>query len=261
MRGWALWYGPQSPKVAEEALQAFEHALEIDPGSSQARIGIARILTVRFANVWSSTLFQQDVAQRDVARVDRLLSEAIESDPNQAMAHAIMGFLRRMQGRLTESRILFERAIAFDPNLEWAHQQLGWTLLFLGEIEDAIAHSEKSLRLSPRDPNISFRYQPLGWCQLLSNHVDEAIDLFTKARTANPRSWFHPLELAGALGLKGDLDGAKAALAELLKLKPEINSLAQWHAYVPWTSKESSPRFLQNETFSEGLRRIGFPEK
>jgi hypothetical protein len=89
------------------------------------------------------------------------------------------------------------------------------------------------------------------------------MDLFTKARTANPRSWFHPLELAGALGLKGDLDGAKAALAELLKLKPEINSLAQWHEYVPWTSKESSPRFwaLQDKTFSEGLRRIGFPEK
>jgi adenylate cyclase len=263
MRGWALWYGPQSPKVAEEALQAFEHALEIDPRSSQARIGIARVLAVRFANLWSSTSFQQDVAQRDVARVDRLLSEAIESDPNQAMAYAIMGFLRRMQGRLTESRILFERAIAFDPNLEWAHQQFGWTLLFLGEIEDAIAHSEKSLRLSPRDPNISFRYQLLGWCQLLSNHVDEAIDLFTKARTANPRSWFHSQELAGALGLKGDLDGAKAALAESLKLKPEINSLAQWHAYVPWTSKESSPRFwaLQDKTFSEGLRRIGFPEE
>ena len=32
--------------------------------------------------------------------------------------------------------------------------QLGWTLLFLGEPEDAIALGEKSLRLSPRDPNI-----------------------------------------------------------------------------------------------------------
>src|SRR5262249_5050567 len=44
MRGWALWYGPQSPKVAEEALQAFERALEIDPRSSQASIAIASLL-------------------------------------------------------------------------------------------------------------------------------------------------------------------------------------------------------------------------
>ncbi len=252
MRGWARWYGPQSPKAAEEALHTFERALEIDPRSSDARIGIARILAVRLANVWSSTSFQQDAAQQDVWRIERLLFEAIESDPNQTTAYAIMGFLRRMQGRLTESRIIFERAITLDPNLEWAHLQLGWTLLFLGEPGVAIAQGEKSLRLSPRDPNIAWRYQLLGWCQLLSNRVDEAIDLFTKASSANPRSWFHWHELAGALGLKGHLDGAKAALAESLKLKPEVNSLAQWHAYIPWTSKESSPRFwaLQDKTFS-----------
>ena len=44
MRGWAWWYGPQSPKAAQEALRAFERALEIDPRSTDARIGIARIL-------------------------------------------------------------------------------------------------------------------------------------------------------------------------------------------------------------------------
>ena len=263
MRGWARWYGPQSPKVAEEALNAFEHALEIDPRSSDARIGIARILTVRLANVWSSSSFQQDAAQQDVGQVERLLFEAIESDPNQPMAYAIMGFLRRMQGRLTKSRITFETAITLDPNLEWAHLQLGWTLLFLGEPGVAITQGEKSLRLSPRDPNISWRYELLGWCQMLSNHVDEAIDLFIKGHTGNPRVWNFPFALAGALGLKGDLDGAKAALAESLKLKPEFNSMAKWYAYVPWASKTNSPQFwvLQDKTFGEGMRRIGFPEE
>jgi adenylate cyclase len=78
----------------------------------------------------------------------------------------------------------------------------------------------------------------------------------------NPRDWLFSYALAGALPLKGDLDGAKAALAESLKLKPEVNSLAQWYAYLPWTSKDSAPQFwvLQNKTLDEGLRRIGFPE-
>jgi len=179
------------------------------------------------------------------------------------MAYAVLGFLRRTQARLSESRIAFEKAITLDPNFEWANFQLGWTLLFLGELVDAIAHSEKSLRLSPRDPNIFWRYELLGWCQMLSNHVDEAIDLFIKGRTGNPRVWNFPFGLAGALGLKGDFDGAKAALAESLKLKPEVNSMAQWYAYVPWTSKTNSPQFwtLQDKTFGEGMRRIGFPEK
>jgi adenylate cyclase len=236
--------------------------LEIDPRSTDAKIGIARVLVGSLANLWSSSSFQQDAVQQEVARVERLLFEAIESDSNKPMAYAILGLLRRVQGRLTESRIAFERAITLDPNFEWANMH-GWTLLFLGESGDAIAHGEKSLRLSPRDPNIFWRYELMGMCQLVSNHVDEAIDLFIKARTANPRVWNFSYELAGALGLKGDLDGAKAALAESLKLKPEINSVAQWYAFLPWTSKTNAPQFwvLQDKTLDTGMRRIGFPEK
>jgi adenylate cyclase len=161
-----------------------------------------------------------------------------------------------------QGRLAFERAITLDPNFEWANHQLGWTLLFLGETGDAIAHSEKSLRLSPRDPNIFWRYELLGMSHLVSNHVDEAIDLFIRARTANPRIWGFWFALAGALSLKGDLDAAKAALAESLKLKPQVNSMAQLDAYAPWGSKTNNPKFwaLTDKTFREGLRRIGFPE-
>jgi tetratricopeptide (TPR) repeat protein len=159
MRGWAWWYGPQSSKVAEEALGAFEHALEIDPRSIDARLGIARVLIANLPSKWSNTAFQQDAIQRDLARAEKLLFEVIESDSNQPMAYAITGYLRRIQSRLTESRIALEKAITLDPNFEWANLQLGWTLLLLGEPSAAIAHGEKSLQLSPRDPNIFWRYQ------------------------------------------------------------------------------------------------------
>src|ERR1700730_17634305 len=263
MRGWAWWYGPQSPKAAQEALGAFEHALKIDPRSSDARIGIARLLVAKLTTGWSSSSFQQDEVQQTIAQAERLLIEAIASDPNQPMAYAVLGVLRRTQARLNESRIAFDKAISLDPNFEWANMQLGWTLQFLGELGDAIALGEKSLRLSPRDPNISYRYMLLGYRQLVSNHVDEAIDLLIKGRTANPRDWLFSFGLAGALALKGDLDAAKSALAESLKLRPEVNSLAQWHAWVPWTSKTNSPRYwaLEDKTLGEGLRRIGFPEE
>ncbi len=103
----------------------------------------------------------------------------------------------------------------------------------------------------------------MGWSHLVSNRVDEAIDLFIKGCTANPRVWTFYYGLAGALALKGDLDGAKAALAESLKLRPEVNSIAQWYEYLPWTSKANNPQYwaLEDKTLSEGLRRIGFPEE
>ena len=210
----------------------------------------------------AATRFNKKPCNKMSREAERLLFEVIESDPNQPMAYAILGLLRRTQGRLTESRIAFEKAITLDPNFEWANFQLGWTLLFFAEPGNAIAQGEKSLLLSPRDPNIFWRYELLGWCQLVLNHVDEAIDLFIKGRTANPRVWNFSYGLAGALALKGDLDGAKAALAESLKLKPEVNSLAQWYVYVPWTSKTNTPQYwaLEDKTLGEGLRRIGFPE-
>jgi adenylate cyclase len=52
MRGWAWWYGPQSPKAAQEALRAFERALEVDPRSTDARIGIARLLVAKLTSGW-----------------------------------------------------------------------------------------------------------------------------------------------------------------------------------------------------------------
>jgi len=247
----------------QEALRAFERALQIDPRSSDAKIGVARVLVVNLADAWNSASFQQEGAQKDVARAERLLSEAIESDSTSSMAYSIIGLLRRLQSRLTESRVAFDKAIVLDPNNDWATRQLSWTLLLLGEPGDAISLGQKSVRLNPRDSKIYNIYLQLGWCYLVSNKVDEAIDTFIKGRTANPRDWFFSYGLAGALALKGDLDGAKAALAESLKLKPEVNSLAQWYAYLPWTSKTSAPQFwmLQDKTLNTGLRRIGFPEQ
>ena len=91
------------------------------------------------------------------------------------------------------------------------------------------------------------------------NHADSATDYLIKARGAAPQVWWIPFNLAGALGLKGDLDGGKAVLPESLKLKPEINSIAQYLALKPWYS---SPKELplEDRTLLEGLRRLGFPE-
>jgi TolB-like protein len=158
MRGFARWYRPASVTSGQEALFAFERALEIDPRSTDARIGIAMVLVGTLANGWSSSSFQRDATRKDVARAERLLCEVIERDSNRSSAYVIIGLLRRMQSRLNESRMALEEAITLDPNNEWAYRQLSWTLLFLGEPADATALGEKSLRLSPRDPNIFWVY-------------------------------------------------------------------------------------------------------
>jgi adenylate cyclase len=56
------------------------------------------------------------------------------------------------------------------------------------------------------------------------------VDLGRKARTLAPGIWYVHLYLAGSLGLKGDIDEAKREIAEAVKLKPEVNSIARWRA-------------------------------
>jgi adenylate cyclase len=66
------------------------------------------------------------------------------------------------------------------------------------------------------------------------------------------------LGLAAALGLRGDIDEAKAALAESLKLKPEFNSFARLRARWPQVNPEYDA--LCEKTFGVGLRRAGLPD-
>jgi adenylate cyclase len=90
-------------------------------------------------------------------------------------------------------------------------------------------------------------------------HVEQAIELARKARASNPRLYITNTMLAAALGLKGELDEARAVLAEAIKLRPEFNSLARWRAYMTWGSPEYWA--LRERTTIVGLRHAGMPDE
>ena len=86
--------------------------------------------------------------------------------------------------------------------------------------------------------------------------------LYRKARALNPGIWYTHILLAGALGLRGDIDEAKSEIAETLKLKPDANSIARLRA-INVTQGFGSPQIqaLRDKTIYPGLRRAGFPEE
>jgi len=254
MRGWATYYRPKSLEATREARRFFGEALEIDPQSVDAMTGLALNLVHGLADGWT------DSPQEDEVRAKQLLAVALERDANHPMARVAMGLLRRYQNRLSDAQAELEMAIGLDPNNADALRQLAITLLFLGEPEAAIPNLERAIRLNPRDPNLAAYYWPLGQCHLLLGQVDEAIAFLRKACASWPWEYFLHLNLAGALGLKGDLDEAQAALAEALRLKPEVDSLAKYRARSPWFG---NPRHwaLREKTLNTGLRRAGLPEE
>ena len=256
MRGWALFYRPLSAANLQEAQKVFEQALAIDQASFDARVGIATILNERLALTWSKS------REQDMARSDQLLSEALERNRNDSWALSELGQLRRLQGRLIESQIEFEKAIALDRNNTRAILQSGITLIYLGRPEAALPQIEKTLELNPAYQNVFYRYFWEGFCQLLLSHADEAVDFLRKARAANPDFPYSYLLLAAAAGLKGDIDEAKTALAEFLKRKPDLGTISRLRAFEGSLSYTSEPRYvaLRESTINAGLRRAGMPD-
>jgi adenylate cyclase len=250
MRGWAWWYRPFSVANRQEAQQAFERALEIDPRSVDARIGIALGLAVKLVDGFSSSV------REDTERAEKLLREALELDANRSMAHGAMGMLRRAEDRQAEAQAELETAIALDRNNAWAIRQLGATFMLTGRPEPCISYVEKALRLNPRD---GAAYMMWGKCHLLLGQVDEAMPLLRKAEAIIPGFWALHLKLAGALGLKGEIDEARAEAAEMVRLKPDMNSVARVRGHVWYRN----PQFqvLHDRTVIQGLRNAGFPEE
>ena len=255
-RGWELYYLPYSPARWQDARRNFERAFELDPRSSEVRIGLASVLATKLAGGWSPVL------QEDLPRAESLLREALDQGTvsNRAAAHFTLGVLRQMQNRLPEAQSEFETAVALDPTNARAQLHLGETRLYRGEPEGGIAPLEQAIRLDPDGPNLAVAYWALGTCQLLLGRVDQAIDLLQTASAANRRSWVPYFYLAAAYGLRGDRERAKSALAESIRLKPAIKSLARMRAENRWLA---DPRYqaLQVKTLDVGLRRAGLPDQ
>ena len=254
MRGWAGWYKPETQAQLQEDLRFFEQALELDPRSADARVGIATILIETVITGWSKA------REQDLARADRLLDEALERDRSSWRLHWALGMLRRNQARFVEAKMEFEETIALDRNSAVGMMQLGWTLIALAQPEAALPYFEKAIQLTPRFPNIHFYYLGLGTCHLYLGHLDDAIAILRKARATNAPFYHVPLVLAAAFGLKGDIEAARTALAEAQKIKPDLRSLADYRRVV---SFYTNPPFaaLAARTLDVGLRRAGLPEE
>jgi TolB-like protein/Tfp pilus assembly protein PilF len=254
MRGWGWFYRSLSPENRRKARRAFEAALQIDPESVDARIGLGMILVTNLAQHWTTSIKQ------DEANAEQFLLEALDRDANRSMAHLAMGLLRRLQNRLADAQAELETAVALDPNNVSALHQLALTSMWLGQPHAAIMLVEKGIRLSPHDAEIAFPYSVLGMSLLLLGESERAMAPLRKARSARPQLYYTHMNLAAALGLNGEVEETKLALAKAIDIKPEFSSLARLRSGLPWASNPQYMALAEN-TFHAGLRKAGMPEE
>jgi class 3 adenylate cyclase/TolB-like protein len=249
-RGYGLLIRPANTGQYPEAIRLFEQALIGAPNSVPAKLGIVTSLIMDITDSLDSYAAE--------VRAERLLLDILRVDADIAIAHMLMGTLRRAQGRLDDSKVEHDIAIEQSPNLAPAIAQLGVTLVCLGDPRTGVILIGKNLRIAPNDFTTPIFLSCQGLCHLLLSHVEEAITSLRMARALNPLMHYVHWWLAAALGLKGELDEASAALAQAIEMRPELVSPPA--CYV--LTRRPSPQFITlfEQTVYAGLRLSGVPD-
>jgi tetratricopeptide (TPR) repeat protein len=118
---------------ADEAVEAFERALEIRPDLDPALAALGGILA------------RSGRTEAAEAR----LREALRVRPDSAGALNDLGQILAGRGEIAEAKTLWERALVANPNLAAAHNNLGAALLLEGRVEEALPHLHRALELDP----------------------------------------------------------------------------------------------------------------
>jgi adenylate cyclase len=253
LRGRAMLTRPISRENNDEAVKFFETALALDPKAVDAAAWLAVALTVRVIDELS------DFPDVDLRRAEQLVRQALAASPNSALAHYAKGQVLRAESRCKEAIPEFERTIALDRSRVSAYAHLGWCKFLTGSPDEAIKNFEEAIRLSPYGPGIAPWYGRMGVMQLLDGHTDVAIGWLERAKSENAQLAVVHAYLAAAYGLKGEIERARAELADARRLSSAYSSLASIEKSTWYDDPQI--RRLAEATYFKGLRQAGISEE
>ena len=238
------------PEHLTQARTYFERALACHSGNIEALIGTAFVDFVR------SSIYSADNEVALLEAAESTLTKALSQAPNHAFAHLCMGGLKINTNRAAQGIAECERALVLDRNLAGAHANIGWAKVFIGRAEEAEAHINEALRLSPCDTNAHVWLASGAFAKLHLNKFEEAIPILRRALDINQNYPHTHFRLAMALARLGQVNDARAAAQAGLALNPTYTI-----SRVRAGARGDNPRYLaQRERLIDDLRKAGVPE-
>jgi len=125
--------------------------------------------------------------------------------------------------------------------------------VWLGLGETAIEHFARAMRLSPQDPQFMMMQAGTAFGHFLAGRAREAADWAEAAVLANPNVWLTRCALAASRAAGGDLDGAKAAMAEVLRMDPTFR-VSNLFSVFPIRDETNRAVWV------DALKRAGLPD-
>jgi len=202
-----------TPEAFEEALEALERAVEIDPeyGLAWAMLGHlhADNHALEFCEIEAKLEKAMAYAQRGVTLA-----------PDNQFAQDALSVVHFQQGDKESFLKQVEKTLALNPHSPYFVGVAGWHMMLLGEWERGLALMEEGMRLNPYHPS---------WFHLATfmNYYrrEEYENALTEALKFNsPELFWDPVLRAVAHGEQGRKQEARTAVGEVLKLVPDFET-------------------------------------
>ncbi len=145
---------------------------------------------------------------------------ALELDSKEPAAHMTLGLLLAFRGEGEAAVASARRALELAPGDAALRLLLGMLLVHVSRNEEAIPVLKNLTRLDPAQ-----RYMhlfQLGLCYRRVGRTDEAIAKHRECLAANPDFFGAHMQLAAIHAQLGEMNQARAALAELMRLRPDF---------------------------------------
>ena len=210
----ANWLLQQSTKEQViKARQLAEEAISLD---SNYALAYSVLGHYHIMDMW---LGLSKSPKESIMRAIELYQKAITLDSSLAHARIRLGYIYAAMVRQHDKGIAEgEKALALAPNSADFVNMYAIILTYAGRWHEAIPLFREALRLNPKPPNNYYRHFAVVLRE--TGQYDEAVSLLKKAIRQEPDDIFSHLVLTSVYSYAGRQKEARAAAAEVLRIKP-----------------------------------------
>ena len=192
-----------------DAIQAFNQAIQLDPGYALAYCGLADNYIALGGSLMSGK--EAWAKGKDAAE------KAVSLDPNLADAHLSLALALLGDYDWPGVERETKRALELNPDLALAHDGYATVLSFRGHFDESIRQSAKAVELDSLSPLMICN---LGFYLYGARRFDEAIVQFRKTLALDPNFASAHWGLGGSLVWKGDPVSALVEMRKAQSLDP-----------------------------------------
>jgi adenylate cyclase len=229
-----------------EARRLLQLSLTLDANYARSYALLANTHDAAYVNRYDSDYLNPAVL--DLAH--QFARKAVQLDANLPEAHAVLGFVVIFKHQHDASMASIQRALALNPNyVDW---RFGYPLVLAGHSRRAIDLLRAYMRLDPfHSPLASFF---VGVAHFMLKEYSQALAVLGDFVSRAPTLVYGHLWLAVTHAQLGQLEEARAEIAEVLRLDPDTTIAGSIRTLAPFKQAKDDKHFF------DALRKAGLPE-